>query len=338
MVRNKLLIFACVGFLFSCTSVKEEVSRIDNVKFTVLSDSMYTRMPGELYCTTDYIIWVDPFSASGLIHFLEAKTGKELMTWGDIGNGPREFTAIKATLSYPPFLHVFDLNKNLQALLNLNTLSVENPDKSIEWKNDSLMGFTRRLQLSDKTFVSLSPGGASPFVLNNNDTVDSVGKFPVSDRISNGFDVFQGNLLYNSERKCLVYSTILFPYTAMYRFDKGRLNLEWEKLDEIGYYVNKKSLVLDGKNKAGFHAIALTKNYIVGSCRDEEVEGSLPKGLSGRDLRLLPHSLFVYDYKFNLCKIINLKLPILRLAGNVASDDLCAIVANPEFEIIKLSL
>ncbi len=337
-MKNKLLILACSALLFSCTSVKREVRRIDNVKFTVLSDSIYTHMPGELYCTNDYIVWVDPFSASGLIHFLDAKTGKELMTWGNIGNGPKEFTAIKAALSYPPFLYVFDLNKKLQALLNLKTLSVENPDKSIKWRNDSLMDFTKRLQLSENTFVSLSPGGTYPFVLDNNDVVDSVGHFPISDKISNGFNVFQGNILYNAERKCLVYSTTLFPYTAMYRFDKGQLSLEWEKLDKIVYEVNKDLFVLDKTNKHGFHATALTKNYIVGSCRDEEVEGTLPKGLPGRDLKRLPHSLFVYDYKFNLCKIINLKLPILRLAGNVVSDDLCAIIANPEFEIIKLSL
>lgn len=330
--------FCLVVLLLSCTSTKKNVERVADIKYTVLTDSIFTRVPGDLFCTEHYLVWADPMAAKGFIHFLDINTGKEIVAWGNVGKGPKEFSAVQASLSYPPFLQLFDLNKALQVSMCLDSLQTIHWSQSIEWKHEALGSATRRIQLEANIFLALHPGATYPFTLENGMRIDSVGKYPLPDKVSNGYDVFQGELLYNPDRKCLLYVMFVFPYTAMYKYDDGRLALRWERLGEVNYQVNGGTLIWEKTHKQNFHAVTLTKNYIVESKRDVKVEGDLSPQVSDRDVKDLPQSLFVYDYNYTLQKIINLKFPVLRIAGNITSDELYAIVANPEFKIIRLSV
>jgi hypothetical protein len=330
--------FCLVILLLSCTSPKKNVERVADVGYTVLTDSVFTRMPGDLLCTEHYLVWLDPMALKGFIHFLDINTGKEISVWGEVGEGPKEFSAVQVSLSYPPFLQLFDLNKALQASMCLDSLQTVHWSQLIEWKHEALGSATRRIQLDINTFLALHPGATYPFTIENGMQIDSVGKYPLPDRVSNGYDVFQGELLYNPDRKCLLYVMFSFPYVAMYKYDNKKLALQWEKQGEANYQVNGGTLIWEKTHKQNFHAVTLTKNYIVESKRDVKVEGDLSPQVSGRDVKALPQSLFVYDYNYVLQKIINLKFPVLRIAGSISSDELYAVVADPEFKIIKLSV
>ena len=52
-----------------------------------------------------------------------------------------------------------------------------------------------------------------------------------------------------------------------------------------------------------------------------------------RDLSKVPNTIFVYDYNFNLKKIINMSMPILRIAAKGDSNTLYAIGIDLETTI-----
>ena len=82
----------------------------------------------------------------------------------------------------------------------------------------------------------------------------------------------------------------------------------------------------------------MTKDYVVGLQRDEAVEGKVPANVQGRDPKALPHSLFVYDDNLKLMGILNLDVPIVRLCGDGDTNELYAVVVNPEYSIVKINL
>ena len=84
--------------------------------------------------------------------------------------------------------------------------------------------------------------------------------------------------------------------------------------------------------------LALTRNYIVTLDRDVEVEGEKPESKLLRDFSTLPHSLYVYDYDLNLLKIINTEYCILRICGDTRTDEIYAIVVDPEFSLMKINI
>ena len=60
--------------------------------------------------------------------------------------------------------------------------------------------------------------------------------------------------------------------------------------------------------------------------------------IEGRDMKMLPKTLVLRAYDGNVLKIVDLGMPILRIAGQVNSDVLYAIVVDPEYKIVKCEL
>jgi hypothetical protein len=145
-------------------------------------------------------------------------------------------------------------------------------------------------------------------------------------------------VFYHPIKKVVVYSLFNFPYLAIYRFKDGALIKEKELKKEVSYTITENQLRISKKEEKGMSGLALSQDYIVMLKRDVEIEGPLPKPKKVRDMNQLSKSLYLYDYDLNLKKIINLKMPILRIAANAKSNVLYAIVANPEYAIIKFSL
>ncbi len=338
MLKKYVSLMGLIVGLYACSSPNKEVSRVENPDYTVVSEGLYTRMPGSLFSEGEYIVWVDPFVEEDFLHVLDGQTGKELAVWGNIGEGPQEFNLPMVSFSHPPYVDIYDMNKDLQATLSLNRVSVDSLALSVEWSSRTLNNCARYLRLGKGAFLSFFPGGTSPFVLDGTGRSEACGKFPIEAKIENGFDRYQGELIYNDKKKCLLYSTYLFPYVSLYEYKDNRLQLLWEKSEDKQYSVKDNLLVLDKNAEAGFYAVAFTKDYIIGARRDVAIEGALPDDIHGRDFRSLPQSLFVYNYDFELQRILNLGKPIVRLSGNAETNEVCLIVAEQEFSIIKLSV
>lgn len=338
MLKKYISLISLALCLYACSSVNQDVCRIENPDYAIVSDSLYTSMPGSLFVGDGYVLWTDPFADGDFLHILDKETGKELAAWGSIGGGSQEFYLPMISYSRPPYVQIFDMNKNLQVRLNIERISADSLLLTEEWSARTLDNCTQRLQLDDDAFLSFFPDKPSPFRLDKGNRADVFGKLPLEEKVENGFDKYQGEIVYSDGRRSLLYSTYLFPYVALYEYKDDRLILKWEKGEYESCHIKNGNLTLDRDVEPGMHAVALTKDYIVGVRRDKDVEGELPGNANGRDMRMLPQSLFVYNYDFELQKIINLKVPIVRLAGDDDTNEVCLLVADPEFRIIKLPL
>lgn len=78
--------------------------------------------------------------------------------------------------------------------------------------------------------------------------------------------------------------------------------------------------------------MALTRDYIVTLQRDYENDPT-DESQVGRNFEKLPQTLFVYDYGGKLLKIINYNVPIGRIAGNMKSNMVYALIVDPDFKL-----
>lgn len=148
-----------------------------------------------------------------------------------------------------------------------------------------------------------------------------------------------GGLYYNPYNKKFIYNTCLFPYFALYEQKDSIFQLKWEKTAPKTSYEIK-----DGKFH--FHdnddrplEIVLTKDYIVALQQDKDTEFPTTKRTSGiRDFSTVPTTLLVYDYDFNLKKIINMGMPILRIASKGDSNTLYTVGIDLDFCILRYEL
>lgn len=336
-MRNSVLgIMAFCLCLISCKSEKKGIERIGNASYKVVSDSIYSRMPGSIFFQKGNLYWHDAISSENIIHVLDAETGAEIASFGNIGMGPKEFVQPMLSLSFGNGLYITDLEKGLQALAKINS------------KTDSLELFyqscrkeelvTDLLHVSDDVVLYFKPDNNKPFELCSDGSKFQGGNWPIQENIINGFDVFQGAISYNPQNSCFVYSTYAFPYTAVYKLRNNEMSLLKEIRFDVNYSIVQNELKLDKDNPKGIMELGLTNKYIVMLQRDVEVEGELPKAKYSRDVSTLPHSLFIYDYELNLKKIINMPFPMLRLCGDVKTNKIYAMSVNPEYELISIDL
>lgn len=322
--------------LVACKHDKNAIVRIDNPEHILVTDSIYSRLPGSMFYQDGIIYWQDALSAENFIHAIEVSTGKELYSFGNMGDGPEEFAFPLFSLSSTSGLYISDLKKNLEILYQI--------DKDSDTLNVSIGTYENKteakriIHLGDDEILYFFPNKEKPFEIYRNGACVSSGNLPLDEHVTNGNDVYQGSVVYNPKNAYLVYSTFGFPYMAVYHWENNKPVLKKELKTPVEYTILEKELKLDNKDAEGTMELALTANYIVALQRDKVVEGEMPKAKYARDMSTLPRSLFVYDYDLNLIKIINMPFPLLRLCGDFDSDDCYIIGANPEFEILKINL
>lgn len=323
--------------LLSCSPKKTDVVRVNTPRYSLVTDSLFTRMPGSLFYQQGIVYWQDVFSSEGFMHAVDASTGKEWCRFGTMGNGPKDFTFPLLSVSVDGGFYINDLEKELEIFYQPvgEQDSLHIAVGSYQRKPD----VTRLVRLNNGELLYFTPYEEVPFHVCKGDTWYSGGKYPLQEQIANAYDIFQGNVLYNPQNACVVYSTLRYPYLAVYRVGDGKLSLEKELEDPASYRIQEGNLIIDGKQTAeGAMELALTSNHIVTLQRDVVTEGEKPKSSSPLDLAVLPRSLFVYDYALELTKIITLPFPVLRICGDTESNVVYIIGANPEFGIYQLNL
>lgn len=339
MKIKKTLLYILILCLSSCNSKKQNtnVEHTTNQEYTVITDSIYSQMPGSIFYQNGILYWQDVFSPESFVHAIDVNTKKELQSFGNIGSGPTEFTTPLLSLSPVSGLLINDAQKKLEILYQIDKKADSLFVSIKEYENRQEA--TRLLYLDNNDLIYLCPGKDNPFYIKFDDTEGVYkGQQPIKEKITNGFNVFQGNIAYNSQKGILVFSALRFPYLSVYKIENRDVKLETELKHPLEYTISDGELKLDKNVKEGAMELALTKSHIITLQRDELVEGEVPHAKQPRDLSVLPHSLFIYDYDLNLLKIINMPFPLLRLCGDIDSESIYAIAANPEFMIIKLDL
>ena len=337
MKKTYLPILLSLFLGFSCTSKEQEVQRISEQTYQIVSDSIYTRMPGKILYQDGFVFWEDPTAFDNFMHAIDVRKKTEIAAFANMGEGPYDFTAPLVSLSPKGGFYLTDLNKPLEIHYQWNPADstfTSTPRKS---PNDN-RNVTRMLHLDESQVLHHCPKDEKLFQLYTNDAPGlSFGNRPIQDEINNPYDIFQGNAEYNPDRKVLVYSSINFPYTAT--FDGGK---DWKLKDEIkdnwDYSISEGALHFSSATKHGAWEVALTKDYIVLLQRDTQTEGTIEREKEGRGMESIPRSLYLYDYNLNLKKIINMPCRMLRLCGDVKTNTVYAMAINPEFELISIDL
>lgn len=338
MKKTYLLILLSMLVGFSCTSKEQEVPRITDQAYEIVSNSIYTRMPGKILYQDGIVFWEDPTAFENFMHAIDVRKKTEIAAFANKGEGPYDFTAPLVSLSPKGGFYLTDLNKPLEIHFQWNPADstfTSTPRKS---PNDN-RNVTRLLHLDDSQAIYHCPMNDKLFQFYTDDAPGiSFGDRPIQDDVSNPYDVFQGNVGYNPDRKELVYSALSFPYIAIFN-GKEDWVLRASIKGEYDYSISEGNLRFspDTKGRAGME-MALTKDHIVLLQRDTQVEGILENKQRGRSMESIPRSLFVYDYNLNLLKIINMPCRMLRLCGDVRTNTVYAMSINPEFELISINL
>ena len=334
-MKKLVLFFAGVIGLFSCQSEKYNVERVSNLEYETIVDTIISQMPGSIFYQDGLVFWHDALSSTRFVRVVNVSDGYELNGFGNVGNGPDEFTYPLLSLSLDGGFYLNDGNKPLEQLYSLNRSTDSlHVTKSVY---DLIPRTTRMLHLKDDTRFYLCPGEEKMFLTVQKGKKYRNGVCPVSEEVSNRYDIVQGNVSYNAVNGKLVYSAIRFPYLAVYDWKSDGWQLGKELKSSFDYTVSDGEMKLPVQS-SGAMELALTKDYIVLLQRDREVEGESSAPKYPRDMSVLPHSLFVYDYGLGLTKIVNMPFALLRLCGDVSSNKVYAIAVNPDFSLIRIDL
>ena len=325
-----------VFLLANCTTnEKKEIERINDINYSVITDSIYSSIPGTISAIDGNVYWHDATGIENFIHVVNIRSGKELCSFGNKGDGPDDFVLPIPSVSPTKGFFLNDTEKGIEHLYTVDETGTYQIKKA---KYERDMETTALAHLDDNTTVNLTPGANNLFKIIANGKVDVCGKFPLSEKYENSFYLYQGQITYNADKNLLVYNCMSLPYLAVYAWKNKALTLEKEFVGEIESSVRDGNLVLEKQSNRGAMELALTKRSIVTLDRDVVTEGEKTESKSPRDLSVLPHSLFVYDYNLNLTHIVNTKFPILRICGDTKTDFMYAIVLAPDYTLIKIDL
>jgi hypothetical protein len=335
-IMNVVRCFILVFLVMLCkTGSNNDPVVVTHIEPVTITDEIMTDFPGSLHLQDSFLIWSDPFNYSAFIKIVDINSGKQVAQTGEIGQGPKEFvTPIVHDLDIDK-IGVTDLNSNKRAVFQLEKL-LAGDEPFYYFKKNGLKESTRYLEIEEDVFVGLFPEETNLFKIIKNSKAISFGRFPIDEFLSadDKFNYLQGNIVYNSKEKKLIYSPSSFPYIITYK--RVGESFEHEKTLKI---FDVKYRMVNGELKFNeritlIDEISATKDYFV-AARHKEFKNDIDitTGWTKR-----PQTLYLYDYDLNLKKIVDVGIPIVRITGNENSNTVYAIVINPEYSIVKIEL
>lgn len=321
------------ALFFSCNN-PIVVDRI-SLDYEVITDSIFTRMPGSMIRVDKYVAWHDPFTSNGFLHVVDTEQKNEVAVLGTIGQGPLEFTTPVLAPTFENRIVVYDVNSPKLADLSLGS------DLPFQLNFSTKTGernVSRMIEIAPDQWVSLISNKEIPLQFTTDKGSSSFGKAPleVPSTVENRFDFFQGHLVYNSHKRLLIYSPMDYKYFASYKLNSDNtFDLKDEKRFPVEYSIVDNRIKLSKENPRGGLDMVATKEYVVQIERDTEND---PTEVTGMDFTKLPQTLFLYDYEGNLRKIAHIGIPMLRLAGSCDDNTVYAIGINPDFCLIRIEL
>ena len=320
----------------SCIN-KNKPTETFNIEFEIINSDIFTHFPGGLYFIDKYISWFDPFSNDYFIHVLDAKSGAELGVMGKHGQGPKEFVSpMTNDITLNNQIYAVDVNGNNSGYLSIDSLLAENEPFILPSKEDfSIRKAGYRTRLDNDLYIGVNEDGTDktyPYISYSSGVKSSFGNYPIKGKKH----LLNSNYAYNSNSKTLVIACTNMKYISAYKFKENNFELLWEIRTVHDYYERDEGIVLDEK-KRGARGLCLTKDFIVTMERDYKTDNT-DESTVGRDVDKLAKTLFVYDYNGNLIKILKCKVSFGRIAGDINTNDVYAIVPNPDFMLVKITI
>ncbi len=334
-MKYRVYLFITVIIFLACSQKKEvNVERIANVKYVSITDSIYSYLPGRFFYQSGKIYWEDPMSSADFMHMMDAASGKELYRFADQGQGPDEFVLPIASLLPQGGMCIRNRGRHMAILYKPSADTLKATKVSFFGNGN----YTSATVINDTTIVYLYPMDPLPFRFQRKNHSIRFGHWPVDEMVTNGDVYYQGDLLYNNDRKLLIYSTRRLPYMAIYDMSNDKFKLLKELKTPFEYRRERGELRVSRSTAFGPIIISMTKDYIIALQCDKTQEEEVTIESEFKDPERMPHAVFVYDYDLNLVKIYNFPFKLLRIAGDLKSNDVYLIAMKPEYEIIKFKI
>ena len=324
--------------LITCKSGSTEIERLTLSPSSTIQDSLFTQLPGSLILCNNYLVWEDPFNPNYFLHVVDINAKKEIGTMGLIGRGPKEFITPLSISSIGNKIFTYDLNQNKQAYYSIDSM-LANKDPFILLPPLPIEDCLDIVQIAEGEFISTHPQNEQLFQwIHQDSTVSFFGKSPIKEKLKDYYNSRQGTLFYNPYNQKLIYSASLFPYIALYEKEGNNFQLKWEKVSSKNFYEIKNGNIHFIEEAQVPHEIILTKDYIITLEKEENTPTPTKRTAGIRDLSQVPNTIFVYDYDFNLKKIIDMGMPILRIETKGNFNTIYAVGIDLDFCIVTYEI
>ncbi|WP_270542353.1 BF3164 family lipoprotein [Butyricimonas paravirosa] len=338
-MKKKFLLYSlCLLTFIACKSGSTEIERLTLSPSSTILDSLFTQLPGSLILCNNYLVWEDPFNPNYFLHVVDINAKKEIGTMGLIGRGPKEFITPLSISSIGNKIFTYDLNQNKQAYYSIDSM-LANKDPFILLPPLPIEDCLDIVQIAEGEFISTHPQNEQLFQwIHQDSTVSFFGKSPIKEKLKDYYNSRQGTLFYNPYNQKLIYSASLFPYIALYEKEGNNFQLKWEKVSSKNFYEIKNGNIHFIEEAQVPHEIILTKDYIITLEKEENTPTPTKRTAGIRDLSQVPNTIFVYDYDFNLKKIIDMGMPILRIETKGNSNTIYAVGIDLDFCIVTYEI
>lgn len=320
-------------FLLSCQNGGEDVLYEKRI-YKLLDGDIMTTMPGSLTVAGDFLVWTDPFARDYFVHVHDKKTGKKIGVMGKVGEGPQEFISgsISGGLVDKRFFAT-DVNGNTKGFLSLDSL-VMGKATFIPLSDSERLSRPTMSELAEDLYVGTTKDGADTyFEANIQGHTSTFGVYPVPEVKQH----IGGVKAYNSEKGLLAFASFRFPYLALYQKTENAFEFLWERKSKGNEYEIADDRIIFDRTQGGIFELCMSKDYIIALERDRKRD-PMDETTVGRDISKCPRTVFLYDYSGNLIKIIDLGIPVMRIAADCQDNVLYAIGADPDYVLVKYEL
>lgn len=328
VVLNVIIAFA---FCTSCSQKSMKTERVQ-VSPKVLTDSLFIKNAASFICIGDYLVLQDPRQGSNFIKIYDTK-GHLVSEVGQIGSGPEEFIL--------PECIPFGKNKFLTwNRYGTFQTAVSSPDNQFrpEFKNFHVFnGKNQSIKLCENgNFIAYDPTKDQVITLYSPDgkEIASAGKLPFPSNIADREHFYSGKIVYNPENQTLLLYLEVLPYAATFKVTSSNISLLNERtFGNPEYTINGDQMQVKEGGKDCLVGCCLTEDFIISIMNDPDYTGNDNSQSSPKR-----HTVGVFDYDFNLVKIVNLGMPRYNLAASGEDNTFYAIVQNPENSIVEIEL
>lgn len=324
-----------VWLLSSCAEEQGEVPRF-SLSPTIINEGLYTQFPGRVLADQKYLYVNNPRARDTTMHILDLKTGEMLARTIPVGNGPGEFISARINQLLNGDIFAMDLNTKRRGLISADE-AVQGRYQFTKLQTNKNENVYRAYIVNDSTQVVYNPGEDHLFELWYPGKTIPFGQFEIE-----GMEIppnyLQGEMGYHSQRELLIYTNFYLPYISVYEYTGTSFKLQRE---HRGFETvpSKGGKFQPDRTKSGVTDLTLSKDYIVCKQRDYEKD-DMDESTVGMDVSKLPHTVFLYSYKnLKLEGIVNLGLPVLRIACSEDNNTLYAVVSQDgQFKVARYEL
>lgn len=321
-------------FLCGCTTEKRQNVEYASVTYELLNDEIVTTMPGTLRVADDFLAWEDPFARDYFVHIHDKNAGRRVGAMGKVGEGPREFVTGGINGAYiDNRFFAMDINGKTRGFLSVDSLLV-GKDPFVPLTEQERASRPAMPEFEKNLFVSRTEDGDEYYfkaILNGREI--EFGSYPIPQVKEH----LGGTVVYNQERGVLANACSKFPYLSLYKNNGDEFSLAWEyKSDGSEYEVRGDQIIFDRK-VGGIFELCMSKDYIIALQRDRTKDDT-DESTVGRNASKCPRTVFLYNYEGNLVKIVDLGIPVMRIAAEEKDNTLYAIGVNPDFILVKYVL